>query len=50
MEEIGGEPSGSFEDLEVIRVDAGMSTARFCRLIDAPERDLVQVVSQSEAG
>lgn len=25
------------QDLEVIRVEAGMSTARFCRLIDMPE-------------
>lgn len=29
---------GPFEDLEVIRVEAGMSTARFCKLIDMPER------------
>ena len=27
-----------FEDLEVIRTEAGMSTARFCRLLDIPER------------
>jgi hypothetical protein len=27
-----------FADLEVIRTEAGMSTARFCRLIDMPER------------
>lgn len=36
-EERGGSP-GPFQDLEVIRVEAGMSTARFCRLIDMPER------------
>lgn len=50
MEEIGGEQVGPFEDLEVIRVDAGMSAARFCRLIDMPERNLAQVASQNETG
>jgi len=38
VEEIGGGPAGPFEDLEVIRVQAGMSTARFCELFDMPER------------
>ena len=38
MEEIRGGPVGPFEDLEVIRVEAGMSTSRFCELIDMPER------------
>lgn len=38
MEEERRGPSGPFEDLEVIRTDAGMSTARFCQLIDMPER------------
>lgn len=38
MEEVGGGPVGPFEDLEVIRVEAGMSTTRFCKLIDMPER------------
>ena len=38
MEEERGGPLGPFEDLEVIRVEAGMSTARFCKLIDMPER------------
>ena len=38
MEEERGGPLGPFEDLEVIRTDAGMSTARFCQLIDMPER------------
>jgi hypothetical protein len=28
-------PVGPFEDLEVIRVEAGMSTARFCQLFRA---------------
>ena len=34
MEEVRGGQVGPFEDLEVIRTEAGMSTARFCRLID----------------
>ena len=38
MEEVRGGPAGPFEDLEVIRVEAGMPTARFCRLIGVPER------------
>ena len=38
MEEVGGGPVGPFEDLEVIRMEAGMSTSRFCRMIDMPER------------
>ena len=38
MEEVGGGPVGPFEDLEVIRQDAGMSTARFVKLIGVPER------------
>lgn len=29
---------GGFEGLELIRMEVGMSTARFCRLIDVPER------------
>lgn len=38
MEEERGGPVGPFEDLEVIRVEAGMPTARFCALIGVPER------------
>lgn len=38
MEEERGGPAGPFEDLEVIRVDAGMPTARLCALIGVPER------------
>ena len=38
MEEIRGGPVGPFEDLEVIRVGAGMPTVRFCTLIGVPER------------
>lgn len=38
MEEERGGPPGPFEGLEVIRVEAGMSTARFCEKFDMPER------------
>lgn len=38
MEEVGGGSAGFFEDLEVIRVEAGMSTSRFVRLIDKPDQ------------
>ena len=38
MEEISGGQVGPFEDLEVIRREAGMSTSRFVKLIDMPER------------
>jgi putative transposase len=38
VEEVRGGPAGPFADLEVIRVGAGMSTARFCHLFDMPER------------
>jgi putative transposase len=34
VEEVREGPAGPYLDLEVIRVEAGMSTARFCRLID----------------
>lgn len=38
MEEERGGPLGPFEDLEVIRTEAGMPTTRFCKLIGMPER------------
>jgi transposase len=38
LEKARGGPVGLLEDLEVIRTDAAMSTARFCRLLDIPER------------
>lgn len=38
MEEVSGGPAGPFADCEVIRIEAGMSTARFCALFDMPER------------
>jgi putative transposase len=34
VEEERGGPAGPFEDREVIRSEAGMSTARFCDLFD----------------
>ncbi len=33
-----GGPLGPFEEVEVIRVEAGMPTARFCLLVGIPER------------
>ena len=38
MEEVRGGPAGPFADLEVIRIQAGMPTTRFCSLIGVPER------------
>ncbi len=38
MEEVRGGPPGPFADLEVIRIEAGMPTTRFCALIGVPER------------
>ena len=38
MEEERGGPAGPFADLEVIRIEAGMPTARFCALLGIPER------------
>ena len=38
MEEERGGPPGPFEDLEVIRTEAGMPTARFCAVVGVPER------------
>ncbi len=38
MEEVGGGQAGPFEDLDMICVEAGMSTARFVKLIGMSER------------
>src|SRR5699024_6099755 len=38
LEEERRGPFGPFEDLEVIRQESGMSTARWCRKFDIPER------------
>lgn len=35
--ECGG-PTGSFEDLEALRLETEMSTVKFCQLIGVPER------------
>jgi len=50
VEEERGVSSGPFEGLEVIRVEAGMSTARFCRLIDMPERSWRRWQARVRAG
>ena len=50
MEEVRGGPAGPFEDLEVIRVEAGMSTTRFCQLIDMPERTWRRWQAKTRAG
>ena len=50
MEEVGGGPAGPFEDLEVIRTEAGMSTTRFCQLIDMPERTWRRWQAKATAG
>ena len=50
MEEVSRVPFGPFEDLEVIRVDAGMSTTRFCQIIDMPERSWRRWQARARAG
>ena len=50
MEEVRGGQAGPFEDLEVIRVEAGMSTTRFCGLIDMPERTWRRWQAKARAG
>jgi putative transposase len=50
VEEVRGGQAGPFEDLEVIRVEAGMSTARFCQLIDMPERTWRRWQAKARAG
>ena len=50
MEEVRGGQAGPFEDLEVIRVEAGMSTTRFCELIDMPERTWRRWQAKARAG
>lgn len=44
--EVGGVPAGPFEDLEMIRVEAGMPTSRFCALVGVPERTYRRVSGQ----
>ena len=50
MAEIRGGQIGPFADLEVIRVEAGMSTTRFCALIDMPERTWRRWQATTRAG
>lgn len=50
MEEERGGPLGPFEDLEVIRKEAGMSTARWCRKFDIPERTWRRWQARARAG
>lgn len=50
MEEVRGGPAGPFEDLEVIRVEAGMPTTRFCTVIGVPERTWRRWQSRARAG
>jgi putative transposase len=50
VEEVGGGPAGPFADLEVIRVEAGMPTTRFCALIGVPERSWRRHQSRARTG
>lgn len=50
MEEVRGVPAGPFEDLEVIRIDAGMSTSRWCTLFDVPQRTWRRWQAKARAG
>jgi hypothetical protein len=50
VEEVCGGQVGPFEDLEVIRVEAGVSTARFCHLFDMPERTWRRWQARARAG
>jgi len=50
MEEVSAGPLGPFADLEVIRVQAGMSTTRFCTMIDMPERTWRRWQAKARAG
>ena len=50
VEEVRRAAPGPFDDLEVIRVDAGMSTSRFCRLVDMPERTWRRWQARAHAG
>jgi len=50
VEEVRRAAPGPFDDHEVIRVEAGMSTSRFCRLIDMPERTWRRWQARAHAG
>jgi putative transposase len=50
VEEVRRGQVGPFEDLEVIRVEAGVSTARCCHLFDMPERTWRRWQAKARAG
>lgn len=50
MEEVSRGPLGPYEDLEVIRRESGMSTARWCRTFDIPERTWHRWQAKERAG
>jgi hypothetical protein len=50
VEEVSRAPAGPFEDLEMIRVQAGMQTSRFTALIGVPERSWRRWQSRARAG
>ena len=50
MEEERGEPIGPFPDLEVIRVEAGMPTSRWCEVMGIPERTWRRWQAKARAG
>ena len=50
MEEERGGPAGPFADLEVIRSEAGMPTARFTQLVGIPERTYRRWQAKARAG
>lgn len=50
MEEVRGGQAGPFEDREVIGVESGMSTARFCQMLDIPERSWRRWQAKARAG
>ena len=47
---IRGGPPGPFAGLEVIRIEAGMPTTRFCSLIGVPERSWRRHQARARAG
>ena len=50
LEEERRAPAGAYEDLEVIRLEAEMPTARFTRLIGVPERSYRRWQQRERAG
>lgn len=50
MEEVGGASPGPFEDLEVIRAEAGMPVSRFCVLLGIPRRSYTRWIAKARCG